>query len=299
MAETILNTNDVFTTTEALMQTGTGPGSDIGSKPTFVYLTDRNAWYVRDPDDQTGSEDRFSTIIDVSGLHWRKLAYDNQQKIALFDDFLGDLVRAEWALLSGSDAQAVDPAIIASIGGELRLTSGDVGGGDDAVDACQLSSQLNWQASNGGLVMQARLAMSAITNIAVFVGFTDVNTLEFPIHSAASADTVTDNATDACGFLFDTAMDTDEWGLIGTKADTPTTFEASGVAPVIDTMEVLRVEVDSSGDMTAYLNGVIVGSGHASALTAATDLTPTIAVMSRTTVAHTLDVDYLLAEMNR
>ncbi len=299
MAEIVKNTNDVFTTTTSLVQNGTGPGSDIGSEPTFVYFTDLQSWFVRDPDDHSSLDDGFSVIIGASGVHWRRLGYDSVQKIQLFDDFLGDLIKDEWVLLSGSDAAAVDPAINIGIGGQIRLTSGAVGGGAAAVDGSQLSSSLNWQASNGSLVMQTQISLSAAANIAVFVGFTDTSALEFPIQSAAVADTVTDNASNACGFLFDTAMATDQWGLIGTKAGTQTVFEASGIAPVGGAMDTLRVEVTPAGIMNAYLNGAQVGTGHASAITAATDLTPTVALMSRAAASITANVDYVLAEMNR
>jgi hypothetical protein len=149
--------------------------------------------------------------------------------------------------------------------------------------------------------MQARLKLSAITTCYVFVGFTDLAaSLEAPIESAASADTLTSNATNAVGFMFDTRMATDNWWLVGVKADTDATHQNTGLAPVADDYATLRVEVATDGTATFFYNGVQVGTAMANAITAATDLTPTINV-SKTSVAAsmTADVDYVHVSMSR
>jgi hypothetical protein len=287
-------------TTSARLISGGAPGASNRKRPIFVYLTDLSSWYALDPN-SSGTADNNDLITDASGNRWRRMAVGGAgDQCVLFDDFLGDVLADEWAGAAGTDPQAVAPAISAGVGGMVRLTSGDVGGGDDAVDASVLTQGLNWKASQGGLMMQARVKLSAITDVAVFVGFTDdAGTAEFPIHSAASADTVTDNATDACGLMFDTAMATDMWGLIGTKNGTQTTFESAAIAPAQDTYQVIRVEVSAAGALSCYINGTQVGSTVEDAVTASVALTPVLAVMSRTTATRSLDADYIKVQQSR
>jgi hypothetical protein len=200
----------------------------------------------------------------------------------------------------GSDPQAVTPTINAQQNGVVRLTSGDAGGGDDAVDASVLTHSLIWYPQTGGLRATFRVKIpSSVANVAVFIGFTDViGTAEFPIHSAGSADTVTDNATDAAGILYDTAMDTDTWGLIGTKNGTQTTFSALSATPVADTYQTIRITLSTEGSLFATINGVQTVT-VANAVTASVALTPVVAVMTRTTAVKSVDMDYIEVEAHR
>lgn len=221
-------------------------------------------------------------------------------RISLFDDFIGDAVDAKWNVVEGTDsATSADSVLAGGIGGVLRLTTGDAGTGL-AADMIQVTQALQWQASNGNLVIEVRAKLSAITTCYAFIGFTDVVTLEAPIESAASADTLTSNATDAVGFMFDTRMTTDNWWLVGVKADVDATAQNMGAAPVADTYAIFRIEVDSTGIATFYYNGTQVGTAMSAALTAATDLTPTIAVSKTSvTASMTMDVDYISVSMDR
>lgn len=251
-----------------------------------------------------GGFDEFGRLIVpagfVAGEHGSQIALPSVRTVSFFDDFLGDVIADQWNLVEGTDSATSDAAILAGgIGGVLRITTGDAGTGL-AADMPQLTQALQWQASNGGLVFEARIKLSAITTCYAFLGFTDLVTLEAPIISAGSADTFTTNASDAVGFMFDTRMTTDTWWLTGVAADVDATMQNSGFAPVADTYEVLRVEVSATGVATFYRNGKQVGTAMTGALTAATDLTPTIAV-GKTSVAAsmTADLDYVHVAMNR
>lgn len=214
---------------------------------------------------------------------------------AIFDDFLDGFDTGRWLATEGTDSATSSAAILAGgIGGVLRLTTGDAGTGY-AADAEQITqNHLMWQASEGRLAFEIKMKMSQITEVYGFFGFTDTVALEAPIISAASADTLTTNASDAVGFMFDTRMTTDNFWLTGVKADVDATAQNSGFAPVADTYVTLRVEVDTSGNATFYRNGIQVGTRMANAITAATDITPifTFSKLSTTTSA-TLDVDYV------
>jgi hypothetical protein len=236
----------------------------------------------------------------LSGEHGSQIAAPGPRVVSFFDDFLGDVIADQWNLVEGTDSATSDAAILAGgIGGILRITTGDAGTGL-AADMPQLTQALQWQASNGGLVFEARIKLSAITTCYAFLGFTDLVTLEAPIVSAASADTLTSNATDAVGFMFDTRMSTDNWWLVGVATDVDATHQNTGYAPVADTYETLRIEVTAAGVATFFRNGLQVGSSMAGAVTAAADLTPTIAV-GKTSVAAsmTADLDYVHVAMAR
>jgi hypothetical protein len=223
------------------------------------------------------------------------------EKVAFFDDFLGDVIADQWDLQEGTDSATGSAAILAGgIGGVLRVTTGDAGTGL-AADMEQLTQALQWQASNGNLVMEVRAKLSAITVCYVFIGFTDLAaSLEAPIESAGSANTLTSNASNAVGFMFDTRMTDDNWWLVGVKADVDATHQDVGAAPVADTYATFRVEVDTDGVATFYYNGTQVGTAMAAAITATTDLTPTINVSKTATAASmTMDVDYVYVSMDR
>jgi hypothetical protein len=237
----------------------------------------------------------------VSGERGRERRHGGPFTVELFDDFTGDVIADQWDYQEGTDGATAAGAILAGgIGGVLRLTTGDAGTGL-AADMCQITQALQWQASNGGLAIEARFKISQITECYVFVGFTDTAaSLEAPIVSAANADLITTTATDAVGIMFDTRMSTDKWWLVGVAGDTDATKENSAVAPVADTWETWRIEVSSTGVATFYRNGSPIGARMSGAVTAATDLTPTINVSKTATASSmTMDIDYIHVSMDR
>ena len=220
-----------------------------------------------------------------------------------FDDFDGATVALSstipassgmWRSRVGSDGQCVNWTISAGNGGVVIGTIGD-STASMAVSGVQLDQGLSWKANMGELVFEARVKMSAIADISVFIGLTDqIAALEMPIHSAASANTITTNATDGCGFFFDTSMTADTWWVAGVANDVDATHQNSGLAPVADTYAVFRIEVTSTGGASFYYNGTLVGTAMTGAVTATVALTPVIAGFNRTTTGTpTLTVDYV------
>lgn len=236
----------------------------------------------------------------AAGNHGNQFLLNSPSTVAVTDDFIGDAVNVQWNVVEGTDsATSADSVLAGGIGGVLRLTTGDAGTGL-AADMIQVTQALQWQAANGDLCFQTRVKLSAITVCYVFLGFTDLVTLEAPIESAGSANTLTSNATDAVGFMFDTRMTDDNWWLVGVANNTDATHQDTGVAPVADDYETFRIEVNASGAATFFRNGLQVGTAMTGAVTAATDLTPTIAVSKTATAASmTLDVDYIHVSMSR
>jgi len=236
----------------------------------------------------------------LSGNHGSQIAHAAPTTVAWFEDFLGDVVPDQINFVEGTDSATSDFAVLASGNGGIgRFTTGDAGTGL-AADMPQITQFLNWKAANGNLCFEARFKMSRITNAYAFLGFTDNGSLEAPITSAASADTITTNATDAVGFMFDTRMTTVKWWLVGVANDVDATKQNSTFAPVADTYETFRIELTTGGIATFYRNGVQVGVSMSGAVTASVALTPTVAVGNTSgTTAFTADLDYIHASMTR
>ena len=237
---------------------------------------------------------------------FRRQFVDMGAKVLLRTDFLGDtLITSEWnATAGGGTGNAV--AMSAGAGGRYSLTTSSV---DEAATHANgasgiSSAALNWRADQGGLVIEARIQVNDITSVAIFVGFTDVEstTVELPIFKNGTGDTLDDDANDACGVMFDTDGDTDEWFHGGTKNDAVTTAGASqhsGGAPSNDTYTTIRVEVSAAGAVRGYIDGTAIGAAVASAVTATQPLTPVIFVCQRAASARVLLVDYIEVSANR
>ncbi|MCH7573604.1 MAG: hypothetical protein IIA59_00605 [Candidatus Marinimicrobia bacterium] len=214
-------------------------------------------------------------------------AYVFAQAPTLMDHFLGDLLDAAWAVDIDTGGAG---AIVAAAGGTVRLTTDTT---DE--DRIQLSHELNWAAQNV-VIFETRIKVDDITNVAINVGLTDAKAeaaqaIPFNI---GGGDAITSTATDAVCLVFDTDADTDTWFGIGVKAGADTALIGSGTAPVNDTYQIIRIELDASGGASYFIDGVAYGSATVNSITAATALTPTVCVQNKSGSAHNLDVDYIL-----
>lgn len=223
--------------------------------------------------------------------------------VSFFDDFFSLDLTNDWVYTEGTDAATSSASVIGTgVGGVLRLTTGDAGTGY-AADAAQLTQVKKlWRAVNGNLCFEARVKLSAITTCYAFLGFTDTvaASLEQPILSASSANTLTTNATDAVGFMFDTNMASDNWWAVGVANNVDATAQDLGVAPVADTYETFRIELDTDGTAYFYRNGVVIGTAMTGAVTASVALTPIITVSKLSVAASmNLDTDYLQISCDR
>ncbi len=219
-------------------------------------------------------------------------------KVKWFDDFLGDVIKDQYSVGAETGGSGATAAITAAANGVLRITSDDQTDGD----RIGLTFQLSWKAADGGMIMEARLKnVSAITTRTVFVGFTDVlassTTVEMPIEMAGT--TLTSTATDAVGFMYDTASTNDTWYGVGVKADADATPVDSTIAPVAGTWQTLRVQVSPDGDARFFINGKLIGTVEDS-ITTSVDCTPIICVEAQgASGAKVVDVDYLYVEGGR
>lgn len=237
----------------------------------------------------------------------RQYYYGPQRIVKYEDDFDGGGVAlsstvnaAGWRSRKGSDGACVDWTITPAVNGTIVGTIGNTTA-TMAVSGVQLDRGLSYKANQGDLVVEFIVKISRITNISVFIGLTDQTAaLEMPIQSAASANTITTNATDAVGFMFDTSMTAADWWLVGVANDVDATSQDTALAPVADTFEVLRIELSTTGAATFYRNGVALGTAMTGALTATVLLTPVVAAFNRTTTgAPTVTADYFYASADR
>lgn len=231
----------------------------------------------------------------LAGSHGSQIEMPSPSRCVLFDDFLGDVVADQWNFTEGTDSGTSDGAISAQQNGAFLLTPGD-SAGTVAADGAQLNSELNWKANSAQpnrLVFEARVKLASIAQCSCFVGFTDTKSLEQPIQSAGSGDTITTNATDAVGFMFDVGMNNDNWYLVGVANDVDATVQDSGVAVAADTWATLRVEIDASGVAYFFINGNPVGSAMSGAVRTTIALTPVFIVRPTAAVAgKTMTIDY-------
>ncbi|NIR50000.1 hypothetical protein GWO43_15995 [candidate division KSB1 bacterium] len=244
---------------------------------------------------QIDNNDNFVVIEKASPAS----SFGAKQTVA--DDFIEPTLSTSlWAVASGSDGTAADPVFNAQAGGAVRGVTGAGAAGTMAANGTQISNALTFQSDKGGMVFEARVKLSAITNISVFVGFTDqVGSLEAPITSAGSANTITTNATDAVGFMFDTSMDDDNWWLVGVDNGTDATHQDSGTAPTAATYQTFRIEVDTVGGAKFFIDGSQVGTAMVDAVKADVLLSPVVAGFTRTAASANIDADYIFAQVDK
>lgn len=221
----------------------------------------------------------------------------------LWDDFtyrVIDETTTPWILNEGVHADATDPTISVQEFGVVQLVTGS-DDGTTAADASQIVGHIPVQADSGGLTMEARLHINtAITNIAVFVGFTDSTALEEPFTNAA--DVITSTCSDGCGFLYDTDATTDQWWTVAVDTDVDDTGNAaSGTAPTADTYQTFRIEVSSDGaTINFYIDGALeLAMSGSTGVSPDVNLYPTVIACGDGTASKTVDVDYIWVSHNR
>jgi hypothetical protein len=208
------------------------------------------------------------------------------------DHFKAAAINAAWSLVKGTDPQAVNFAVDATVkSGAVKGTAGDAGTGI-AADGITIAINNPLQIGTGRAELSVSLLASAYTNLMFFVGFTDVlpsTTLEEPFSIAGAAYTST--ASDACGFLFDTGATTDTVRLVGVANDVDAAHIDTGYAPAGTLDMHLRLE-----GSTAFfsIDGVTLASNRLpSAVRTSVNLFPVVVAVSRTTAVRDITLDFI------
>lgn len=224
---------------------------------------------------------------------------DLRARSFFYDDFLSAAIDGRLSSTAGSGtANQAATTVAGAINGTVTLKSASDNGTTAANGSMITFDQLNWKANQGGCYFEAKLQVDVITECYFFVGWTDTisTTVEYPLFMTAGA--VDSDATNAAGWIFDTAATVDQLTLGGVKADADTSPLISGVAPVAATYITLGVELTPSGSVIGYINGARVGE-IANAITVTTAITPCIAVGNRAAEVKILTIDYIAVTQNR
>lgn len=256
---------------------------------------------------------QINTIVDDAQVNEKAINIGDEWDISIdtvspivstaqtwWDDFLGSTVLAMYTEISGTDGQALQ-TIVEEQFGVYQLTSGDVGS-DVAADGEGVYLSLEWQADQGSLIFETRLHLDTdVATVDLCVGFTDdVSTVEIQFTNAS--DTVTAVADDAVMFCYDTNATTDEWWVNGAAGGTEATgIAATGVVPVADIYQTLRIEIDDGGaDCRFYIDGVLVGTLTANCVTNTDLLAPGAIISSGGNAgSNIVDIDYIYASAGR
>ena len=233
-----------------------------------------------------------------AGVDGKQIDFPGPSRVVLFEDFAGLGLNPKFVFTEGTDSTTSDGAIVSgAVNGVFRLTAGD-SAGTSAADGAMLNSALMFKANAGNLVFEAKLSIAAITTVSIFVGLTDTVALEGPV--SLSGRTFTTNATDAVGFLFDTAATTDTLRLVGVANDVDATMQDTSLAFVAATDKTLRIEVATDGSAVFYIDGVQVGTAMSGAVTPTVALTPVVIIRPEGAVAgRTADIDYVMVAQDR
>lgn len=231
-----------------------------------------------------------------------ELVFGEGGKAMSFQDNFYGVTTGRFTLNSGADAQAADPAWdAAQSGGVAVLVTGDADG-TAANDGSQLVANcpIRLDEMSEPIVVEARIRIkTAITTVSVFFGLTDNGSLEEPFSN--SSDTITSNATDGAGFLYDTDATTDQWWGVAVDSDTDDAGNATlGVAPTADTWQVLRMELEPDGSIVRFfvdgdLKLTLSGGGCGPDVA----LYPTLFACSTTTTSKSVDIDWIRAYSRR
>jgi len=202
-----------------------------------------------------------------------------------------------WIFNAGADAQAIDPALDATqSSGVIQCVTGNADA-DPANDSSYmvLNKPIQLDSLPGDVVIEAKLRItSAITTVSVWCGLTDTTAAdEEPVTN--SSDTLTTVASDAALFHYDTDATTDEWWMVGVDSNTDDTGNAAlGVAPVADTWQILRMQVNNDGSEILFsVDGVQYGALSAAGVSPDVALYFTIGANATTTTSRTVDVDWV------
>ena len=221
----------------------------------------------------------------------------NPSRLVFYDHFTGIAVDTtnNWnsaGQASGAVAQAAP-----------HMATITTEGNDD--DEWALSTGLHFYGQYNA-ACEVRLRNDDLDGLTFYVGFSDAVSESGTIAFTYSGTTLTSNASDGAGFVWDTNADTDYVYAVSSKNNADGTVISTGLAITKSTWATFRVELRDNGSRTDaifYFNKTgnainpvqdYVGT-EIDALTRTDPLCVTIACMNEEAAANTLDIDYVKA----
>ena len=241
--------------------------------------------------------------------------------IRMFDDFIGFNIPVAGTLTSLLDPiftpggwQLVGEGLNEADSGAIGLSADGLNGvvrlttTDETVHSAGFQTNSGFDMGlNGGIMLEARVRMAALTAKNAFFGISDVRTaglqvLEGEIISGDTA-TLTLTASDLCGFYYCTDLtDTADWHGVynggtttGPTASTSVDLDAGAVA---GEFQILKLTISDAGTARWYVDGVLKQT-VVGAVSTSVDMNALIMVEADSAAVASLDVDYLLLESNR
>lgn len=239
------------------------------------------------------------------------IVFPSPDRVAIFDDFLGDLIADEWAVVQG-DTGVTAGVLTTATNGLVRLKTSDSATIHTTNGALTQGLFKNWKANQGApktgrLRMSARIKSSVVGTTAatgrthLFVGLCDSGGAETPAYDTGAG--VISNAADLVGFLYSPTGENSDWTAIAAKStagDSGDQLVATGKTPASNTYTTLEVEVrsgpgDTGGTANFWIDGTPVGQ-ISSPVGSAIAMTPHIGIWAQDTgfqADNYLDVDYV------
>lgn len=219
--------------------------------------------------------------------------YFENEFIGLVGDSGGVMVIGESITWNFTTVNSGDAANADAASGYLRLTTG---GADD--DDVEIATGLTWYPSKY-CAAEARFATNDADSTAFCFGFSDAiaegaDTLAFSYSTAS----LTTTASDAALFFWDPDGTTDYIRASAVKANTDGDLVASTTVQADSVFHVYRVEIDASGNVDYWLDGVHLAQ-DAAAVTTTTPLCVYFGFINREGAANTFDIDYVRAWQGR
>lgn len=224
--------------------------------------------FVGDANQEPNIKGDFDPKRMTVGYEFTELALDNSNKYTPYLD-------------AGS-------TVALGSGGVLLTTAAT-----DTLTATQTQGGIWWYPAKNPVV-EMKFRVNVITNVAIYAGFSDaVSEATTLLPFGLVVATLTDTATDAAGFLFDTRQTLDYFNIVNTKNGTEAFAQLSSTCvPVAATDLILRIAIDTSGNARYYWNGEEVGY-KASAVTVATPLIPFFGIRNNSAAAHIATLRYV------
>jgi len=253
-----------------------------------------------------------ATFKAISATQWyaKKSAAEptTETHFEVFDDFLAAALDTtnNWITFDGTTGAAQAAATVTAPEGQVTMINGAA---NDAQDKTVMSLILVAKGSLislGKTVFETRVSFSAITGCSWGFGLGDVlandtEVANYTVNSGVVADDA--GIANAISFVFDTDATTAQWQACSTNGGTVGNAAAEEPltdVPAVNTYQVLRIEVDASGDARFYIDGVLRAT-RATAVATTALLIPYIwgdsAVDAQT--ACTVAIDYIKFQGHR
>lgn len=202
------------------------------------------------------------------GPHDGHIELMHGSRFELFDDFLDAAIDAtnNWIVFAGSDGDADAAATVTAPEGKVDMGSGGAGSTNDGSVMSLILLAKGSLISLGQTVFECRVSFDQLTGTSWCFGLSDTlaEATERNLYKVNSG-TISDGGltlTNAACFALDSdATAPTFWQFCSENAGTIAAAgaeDAHSAGPTADTYQVLRIEIDATGDARFYIDGTLV-----------------------------------------